>query len=193
MLRLYNNHQRLDMTKFRGKYRIESTRLQNWDYTSPGYYFVTICTKFRQLLFGELEEGDMRLSPVGEIAWRYWADIPSHFANANLDEFVVMPNHVHGILILAETQHAASLQEPTTGRKFGPLQPRSLSTIIRSYKSAVTRWARKNGYEDFAWQARFYDHIILGESSLHSIRQYIQDNPTKWDQDENNPDNLKNK
>ena len=83
MLRLY--HQRLDMSKFKGKYRIVSTRLQNWDYTSPGFYYVTICTKSEHLWFGEIQNGSMHLTRIGEIARLFWEDIPSHFANTGLD------------------------------------------------------------------------------------------------------------
>ena len=210
------------MTKFKGIYRPESTRLKGWDYSSAGYYFITICTKNREPFFGDVKGDDIHLNPVGEIANMYWSEIPSHFTNTTLDEFIIMPNHVHGIIVIkdtsVETQHVASpqghvaspqghvaspqghaaspphhTQKSNTNREFGPLQPGSLSTIIRSYKSAVTRWARKNGYNDFAWQTRFYDHIIRDETSLQSICQYICDNPLKWAQDENNPENLKGK
>jgi REP element-mobilizing transposase RayT len=189
------------MIKFKGIYRPESTRLKGWDYSSAGYYFITICTKNREPFFGEVKGDEMHLNPMGEIAKIYWLEIPIHFTNTTLDEFIVMPNHVHGIVVIqdasVETQHVASLQQqmqkPHIHREFGPLQPGSLSTIIRSYKSAVTRWARKNGYDDFSWQSRFYDHIIRDETSLQSICQYICDNPLKWAQDENNPEILNGK
>ena len=97
--------------KFRNKYRIPSTRLQNWDYSSNGYYFITICTKERKHNFGEIVDYKMKLSRIGEIAYKYWFEIPNHFSFVELDEFVVMPNHVHGILIInnvfshVETRH----------------------------------------------------------------------------------------
>lgn len=169
----------MDTDFFAGKFRIRSTRLKNWDYSSPGYYFVTICTRNFQPFFGEIIDGVMRLTPVGEIVHRFWSEIPEHFPNIGLDEFVIMPNHMHGIIIIhecVETQHAASLPKPG-----------SLSTIIRSYKSAVTRWARRNAYPKFAWQSRFYDHIIRSDESLHEIRSYIRHNPLKWDLDKYNP------
>lgn len=214
------------MTKFKGKYRIESTRLLGWDYAAAGYYFVTICTKNRELFFGEVVEGEMRLSEMGEIASGYWLEIPEHFPYAGLDKFVVMPNHVHGIVVIhemdqnvgvetqrdgtphngtshvVETPHVASLRRgrgrggqnsPPKERKFGPLKPGSLSKIIQAYKAAVTRQLRPDGIGDFGWQARFHDHIIRDEESLHRIRQYIQDNPLKWEMDENNPSNWKKK
>lgn len=182
------------MKKYQGKYRIESTRLKNWDYAAAGYYFVTICTRHRQPFFGRVQGGVMRLSPVGEIARRCWVEIPHHFDHAAIDEFVVMPNHVHGLVVLydntvetrpaetrpAETRHVASLPEP---REFGPLKPGSLSKIVQAYKAAVTRLARMEGFRDFAWQPRFYDHIVRDRRALQNIRRYIRENPQKWELD----------
>ncbi len=180
------------MEKYQGKYRIPSNRLKNWDYSSPGYYFITICTRERIPYFGEIQNGDMRSFTLGKIAHHFWIEIPNHFQNAKIDNFVVMPNHVHGIVVIdliveprdnVETQHAASLRQ--RGKPTGSLlKPGSIATIIRSYKSAVTRWARQNGYQDFAWQSRFYDHIIRDENSLNNIRAYIAGNPLKWEIDE---------
>ena len=84
--------------KFLNKYRIESARLKNWDYSSPGYYFITICTKNREFYFGDVKNNKMILSPMGKIAYDYWLKIPEHFPHVASDEFIVMPNHVHGIL-----------------------------------------------------------------------------------------------
>ena len=118
MQRLYGDG---NMALFRDKYRIESARLKGWDYRSAGHYFVTICTRNREHFFGEVAEGDMRLSPVGEIAVQFWAEIPSHHMGVELDGFVVMPNHVHGIIVIvggvaetlaAKTLRATSLRNP---------------------------------------------------------------------------------
>jgi len=198
------------MDKFKGKYRIPSSRLSGWDYTSPGYYFVTICTYNHQTFFGRVIDGQVNLSPLGDIAREFWLEIPTHFHRTCLDEFVIMPNHIHGIVIInanysasnditVETQHAASLQyraDPISHPKLNPHKqlnkpaPGSLSAIIRSYKSAVTRWARRNDHPHFAWQPRFYDHIIQDENSLENIRAYIMGNPVKWETDEYHPGNL---
>ncbi len=173
------------MTIFAGKYRIESTRLKDWDYSLPGYYFVIICTRNFQPYFGNVVDGRVELSAAGEIANKFWQEIPSHFPHVVLDKFVIMPNHMHGIIVITsqpvETQHAASLQKPVAG---------SLSVVIRSYKSAVTRWFRRNGCPSFAWQPRFYDHIIRNDESLHEIRKYILANPLKWEYDRDNPKNI---
>jgi len=180
-------------TKFRNKYRVESARLKNWDYAWNAPYFITICTKNRECYFGEIIIGEMNLSEIGEIAEKYWKTIPKHFPYALLDEFVVMPNHMHGIIIInksdhsnkrnenhdtnVETLHATSLHRSIPdpdGNKNGKMakispKPGSLSTIIRSYKSNVTKHARQIN-PDFAWQSRFFDHVIRNDESLAKIR-----------------------
>lgn len=91
------------MNYFQGKYRVPSARLEDWDYASPGYYFVTICTKDHKSFFGEVSDGKMCLSKIGGIARKFWLDIPNHFPFVDLDEFIIMPNHVHGIVIINDT------------------------------------------------------------------------------------------
>src|SRR5438034_634140 len=102
------------MTLYQNQYRVETTRLKGWDYASAGWYFVTICTREKQCIFGEMRKGLMMLSPIGEAARDCWVEIPWHFPHACLDEFVVMPNHMHGIVVMGnvpvETRHVASLQ-----------------------------------------------------------------------------------
>ena len=194
------------MPLFRNKYRVETTRLKHWDYAAPGFYFVTICTRGRELFLGNITKSKMMLSPIGGIARQCWDDIPTHFPNCRLDARVIMPNHIHGIIVLVETRHGASLPGASPrgasprgasprgasppgasppGR-FGPLQSGSLPAIINAYKGSVKRRCNQNGFGDFAWQPRFYDHVIRGESELHRIRQYIANNPAKWEQDRNN-------
>ncbi|HUX53328.1 MAG TPA: transposase [Williamwhitmania sp.] len=211
------------MVKFQNKYRIPSTRLQHWDYGQPAAYFVTICTKGRENHFGDVVNGKMNLSGVGIIADILWHEIKNHTQNIELGEFVVMPNHVHGILILngngtvetnnitdgdayvdggacVETTHALSLQSPqsqqspqppqqTIGQKrFQNQGKNTLSSIIGSYKSAVSKHAHRLGF-NFAWQSRFYDHIIRNEQSFQTISEYIINNPSKWNDDKFNPTN----
>jgi len=198
------------MALYKGKYRVQSTRLPCWDYATAGWYFVTICTFDRKPFFGWVSGDKMRLSPVGKTAHRFWQEIPDHFPHVNLDEFIVMPNHVHGIVLIdgdgdtsirigdttaIETRHVASLHLHKHSHnpimpKFGPLKKGSLSKIIQAYKSAVTRWARRDANVEFAWQTRFYDHIIRDDRSLLRIQRYIQDNPMGWVQDRHNPANL---
>jgi len=180
---------------YKNKYRIQTTRLSSWDYSNSGYYFVTICTKNKKCILGKIIEEKVTLSKIGKVVKACWLQIPIHFNNVKLDEFIIMPNHIHGIIIInkpdnVETRYIASLREDNITKKFGPLEPNSLQTIIHSFKSAVTRWCRKNGYRNFAWQSRFYDHIIRNETTLMKIQEYILNNPLKWELDKENPDNF---
>ena len=184
---------------FRDKYRTDSVRLEQWDYSWPGYYFVTICVKGHECVFGEIIDGKMQLNELGKIAQRFLVEIPNHFKDIELSEFVVMPNHVHVIVVLKnrspllETLHATSLrkQENKHYSNISP-KPNSLPTIIRSYKSACTREINKiKPYFGFHWQPKYYDHIIRNEKSLENITNYINLNPTHWKDDEMNPLNLK--
>ena len=175
----------------------KSIRLKGWDYRNPGLYFITICTKNRQHHFGKIKDGIMSLSVPGCVAWHFWREIPDHNANVELDEFVVMPNHLHGIVGIKSTAesvrtcHGMSVQNAAKAKnkaEFGKPQSGSLSMIINHYKGAFTKWCNSNGHEYFAWHPRFYDHIIRNERSLNRIRQYIFDNPLQWHYDRENID-----
>jgi putative transposase len=145
------------MDKFRGKYRIPSTRWSAWDYGSNAAYFVTICTVNREHDFGEIVQNKMILNRLGQAAMDYWMEIPLHFPFVVLDGFVVMPNHVHGIVVINKPDLPA--QTPTQSRnKFGP-QSQNLASIIRGYKIGVTKFARQNEIS-FGWQTRYHDHVI---------------------------------
>jgi REP element-mobilizing transposase RayT len=183
--------------KFKNKYRILSHRLQDWDYGSNGSYFVTICTQNRVHYFGEIESGKMILNVIGEQAETSFREIPIHFPFVKLGNFVVMPDHVHAIIIInkpdeiaVETQDLASPQTPTSIKhhvetqdfaslhKFGP-QSKNLASIVRGYKIGVTKFTRTMKI-DFAWQPRFYDHIIRNSGSFERIQNYIINNPLNW-------------
>jgi len=187
------------MEKFQGKYRIPSARLPHWDYRWAGAYFITICTQNREHFFGEVVNGQMKLSYTGVIADILWHQIPHHSKNVELGAFVVMPNHIHGVVIInnpdpfyavVETLHATSLPPTdatslrTPNQKFSIISPKSnsVSAIIRSYKSAVTKHAHRLGFT-FQWQTRFYDHIIRDERSFQTISNYIENNPVNWRED----------
>jgi putative transposase len=166
-----------------------SVRLPEYDYTRPGAYFVTICTHQRECLFGDVVDDVVHLSAWGDIAAQCWRDIPAHLDHVELDEWVVMPNHVHGILLFhplvgathasagtrVGAQHTAPLQKPNVA-------PGSLGAVIRSFKSAVTR--RINEIRSTPgtplWQRNYYEHVIRTERALNAIRQYIADNPARW-------------
>ncbi len=186
--------------KFQNKYRIPSARLQNWDYASEGSYFITICTHNREHLFGEIENGKMKLSNVGIIADLMWYEMKNHVKNIELGGFVVMPNHIHGILILnndiVENEHISLHSDiasnVSTKNEFMSAispKPNSISTIIRSYKSSVTKHANRLGF-DFKWQTRFHDHIIRDVASFEKIQNYIANNPKNWENDKFYENNL---
>ncbi|MBI4226088.1 transposase [Candidatus Roizmanbacteria bacterium] len=175
--------------RFKSKFRIPSSRLPNWDYSSSGWYYVTICTKNRICYFGDIFERKMQLSETGRCAKKFWKEIPYHFKDVKLDEYNILPDHIHGIIIInhnVETCHGMSLQN-----KFGKPKKNSLGIIINQFKSAVTRWCYKNGFINFSWQSRFYDHIVRDEQTLFKIRDYIRNNHLKWDDDEENPKNIR--
>ncbi len=167
------------MSLFKGKFRKESIRLKDWDYSQNGYYFVTICVKGKRKLLGEINGNKVRLSQVGKIVEKNWLEIPRHFNNVSLDEFIVMPDHLHGIIIIdrgfVETRYIASLRD-CQGNRFGPLKTESLSLVIQTFKASVKRWCTKNGLRYFHWQPRFYEHIIRNERSLEYVQKYIHYN-----------------
>ena len=182
--------------KYRNKYRIPSTRLNGYDYAQAGYYFITICTKDRIYWFGNIKNSEMIKSKIGEITDKCWLEIPSHFPFVELDKFIIMPNHIHGIIIINEQQIANNKRRDAKfcvsteeyKNKFGP-QSKNLSSIIRGFKIGVKNFTKQNKI-DFAWQGRFYDRIIRNEEELNKIRQYIIDNPIRWELDKNNTENL---
>lgn len=159
-----------------GIYQNQSRRLRHWDYSTPGGYFVTICTHLREPFFGEIDNGEMCLTPTGEIVKEEWERSVSLRKSVDLDEYVIMPNHFHGIIILKQAVGTGVQRSEET-------KSLSLGTIIGQFKSACTRRIRANLDKDFAWQSRFYDHVIRDEIDLQRIRQYIRENPLKWELD----------
>jgi putative transposase len=180
------------MKKYNNKYRIESVRLKNWDYRNNGAYFITINTGNRKHFFGEIINSEMRLSPIGEYAENFWMEIPNHFPFVELGNFVVMPNHTHGILIINNVKSLQcndidkSLQcnDSTGNQYYSDISPKSgsISTIVRSYKSVVSKHARLLNTE-FNWQPKFHDHIIRNSESFERIQNYIENNPSNWKED----------
>jgi len=165
--------------KFKGKYRIESNRLLGWDYGTPGYYFVTICTQDQVRWFGEVNGDRLIPTAIGEIAAQELDKTPHIRPNIDLDAWVVMPNHVHAIFVILD------VETPRRGvSTTGNWRPGTLGVIINQYKSKCTKRIRAMRCMDFAWQARYYDHIIRNEKSLENIRAYILNNPLKWAEDD---------
>ena len=158
-------------------------RLRNFDYSSEGLYYITICTKGRVFHFGNIENNKMIKTPVGLQANLYWNEIPKHFPQIELGEFVVMPNHIHGVIgivdVVVGTRHGVSPKQ----NQFGKTIPGSISAIIGQYKASVSRWCNKNNFQEFAWQSRFYDHIIRNQGEFLRITRYIKDNIANWESD----------
>ena len=159
----------------------KTVRLKEYDYSLPGWYYVTICTKDFIQWFGKIKSGKVENNQLGKIAVKYFEEIPKHFKNTELDEFIIMPNHVHGIIIINDV---VGTRDRVSLRSFGNVEKSSLSIIINQFKGSITRFAHQNKFNKFKWQSRFYEHIIRNSYDLHRIRTYIRNNPLKWELDE---------
>ena len=196
---------RMLSAKFQNKYRIESARLRHWDYGSNAAYFVTICTQDRVHYFGDIIDRSMCLSEIGKIVTSEWMKTPEIRPDMNLGmgEYVVMPNHFHAIIVIGENKYNHGTQArdamhrrdamhcvSTVGddanqpskNQFGP-QSKNLASIIRGFKSSVTKNARLI-HADFAWQPRYHDHVIRDQKSFDHIANYIRTNPLNWSKDQ---------
>jgi putative transposase len=179
------------------KHARRSIRLCGYDYTKVGTYFITACIYQRQCLLGDVVNGNMVLNEYGDIVQACWDDIHAHFPNAKLDAFVVMPNHVHGIIVLQHAVNATRIHTKSpittvTARTFGKIVPGSLPATIRSFKSATTKRINEiRGTSGLpVWQRNYYEHIIHNEEELNRAREYISMNPLRWHLDRENPCNL---
>jgi REP-associated tyrosine transposase len=163
-----------------------SLRLKNFDYAQDGLYFITICIHRRQCLLGSAIDGGVRLNRHGEIAEMCWRAIPRHFPHAVLDEFVIMPNHIHGIIAVG-ARHTVPLH--TGVENFGKPVGGSIPTIVRSFKSAVSKLINEHHRTPGVpvWQRNYYEHVIRDEKSLDRLREYIVNNPLRWSFDPENP------
>jgi len=170
------------MALFNKKYRVEETRLKNWDYRSSALYFITICTKNRKSFFGKIRDEEMILNGIGTIARNEWEKTPFVRPDMNLmlDEFAVMPNHFHAIIGIGENEFN-SASDNVADNKFGP-QSKTLGSIVRGFKTSVTIKGREI-IPGFSWQERFHDHIIRDEESYSRIKHYILSNPANWEKD----------
>ncbi|MFH0979401.1 MAG: transposase [Candidatus Roizmanbacteria bacterium] len=165
-------------------------RLKNFNYSSNGYYFVTICAKNRECLFGEIIDGKMVLNEHGKIIEKYWEEIPNHYQNILLDEFIIMPNHIHGIVVISKHKQKI-IKNVGTEQCSVPTRFGLLSKIIKSFKEIIIKiFHIEFGNYRFKWQRSFYDHIIRNEESVQKIREYIRNNAKNWNKDRNNPKNV---
>ena len=169
-------------------------RKHGYDYSQPGYYAVTVCTQNRSCLFGVIDNRDMLLNDAGRMIDETWQEIPEHFPHGELDVMQIMPNHLHGIIVVREVG-ADLCVRPNHGIENGQTQrsvPTTLSDVIKRFKTLTTRryinGVRRHGWCSFSgklWQRRYYDRIIRNETELNKTRTYISNNPNEWDTDEN--------
>ena len=175
-----------------------SIRLPAFDYAGPGAYFVTLVTEYRACIFGTITNDSMALSPQGIIADACWRAIPEHFAHVELGGYVVMPNHIHGIILLSERETAKPSHvgathwvAPTSGERL-PTRPTgpargSLGAILGAYKMAVTRQiVAQFGGVSRIWQRNYYEHVIRDDEDWNRIQRYIAENVANWSRDEEN-------
>ena len=177
--------------KFQNKYRIKSARATWHDYRS-GAYFITICVKNHEHYFGEIENGVVKLSEIGKNTTENLQNINNHYPYVEIPLFVVMPNHIHAIVLIdgdhrrdvARNVSTEMTTKPNENKKMVEIAKHQslLCVAMRGFKSAVTKFANKNGI-DFAWQTRFHDHIIRSQSEMNRIADYIENNPATWDND----------
>ena len=185
-----------------------SIRLRGYDYTQSGAYFITICTYNRKDLFGEIIAGKMNLNDAGNITKQYWMEIPDHFPIVSLDEFVIMPDHIHGIIVINDNNSIGAndncmvFNDDLMGannncirtNNYSPLHQqqkhhhqktpfrspsKTIGSVIRGFKIGVTKWFHQNTNIDNVWQRNYYDHIIRNDEEIIRIRKYIKDNPVR--------------
>lgn len=166
----------------------KSFRLKDYDYRQNGVYFVTVCAYGHANIFGAIDDGVMMLNDIGKIVAEEWQRTADLRANVDLDASVVMPNHLHGIIMIRNEDDITSVQGPRTdsvNRNSAKLQAGSLGAIIGRFKGKVSRRVHEVSiYRDIqVWQRNYYDHIIRNERSLRAIREYIAFNPSRWPED----------
>jgi putative transposase len=167
-----------------------AARLKHFDYSSSGDYFITIITKYRAQCFGQIipsienseeRESIMMLNAIGLRAHECLLELNHHFSNAIIDEFIVMPDHVHFILSIKKPNATdATTQKEFKSNRFSRPVAGSVSVIVQQFKAEVKRWCGKNGFEAFQWQPRFYDRLIRDYQEFANVKKYIQANPKNW-------------
>jgi REP element-mobilizing transposase RayT len=178
-----------------------SIRLKEYDYSKSGLYFVTICCENRKCLFGKIDDSQMVLNDAGVMANECWMDIPKHFPNTVLHEYAIMPNHVHGIIEITNTENSSipDISHKKRAKDVSPLRDslvsqmfcgtsKTIGSIVRGFKIGVTKWLRNNLSSQYpqnqsVWQRNYYEHIISNEQSYQNITNYIINNPSTWKQD----------
>lgn len=190
------------------KHHRKSIRLKGYDYSQAGAYYVTIIVHGRECLFGEIINGKMQLNEYGKIVQKWWDEIPIHFPNVELGAFVIMPNHIHGIIFIIAERRGEVLSPRDNpnynnqninvdvthqlGAETAPLRKRTLGQIVAYFKYQSTKEMNQIETKDVItkfWQRNYYEHVIRDEKDLQSKTDYININPSLWDEDDNNPKN----
>lgn len=179
----------------------QSIRLEKYDYTKQGSYFVTICTQNREHLFGEITSNNIKLNDAGKMVLSVWNEIPEFYNKIQIDEFIIMPNHIHGIIQITDTVGAGPCACPNIcGQPQGGGQPQgvaptvlSLPDVVHRFKTMTTKkytdGVKQNDWIPFPrklWQRNYWEHIVRNENELNQIRDYIRHNPQKWEMDKLN-------
>lgn len=177
----------------------QSVRLKAHDYSQPGAYFVTVCTQNRECAFGKILNAEMILNDAGRMVQGVWDELPVRYPGVQIDSFVIMPNHIHGIILLTGSTHrrGESRIRPNKGdhkdRPYGTL-PGTIGRVMQGFKSITTRkyiiGARDNGWPPFEkrlWQRNYYERVVRDDSEMHRVREYVTGNPARWLEDEENP------
>ncbi|MDZ7798157.1 MAG: transposase [Patescibacteria group bacterium] len=178
--------------------KYKSMRLPHYDYSSEGYYFITICTKQKTNIFGKILENKMSLNKYGKIVKRQWQWLEKQYSYISLDKYIIMPNHFHGIIIIDSScvgtgRDTKINKYPCVDAGRDPhlrgIKIKPITEIIGAFKTTSSKLIHQNGFPEFRWQRSFYDRIIDNEKSLDNVREYIILNPSKWNLDRNNPKN----
>ncbi len=179
-----------------------SIRIPRYDYSQAGYYYITICTEKHEDLFGVIENSQIILSDLGIIVKECWEDIPNHFPNISLDQWIIMPNHLHGILVISSkdaltpvgVQDLEPLQSGDCSyHRFQHISKQSIGAIVQSFKGTVTREWHKENPDQNIWQRNYWERVVRNEKELLAFREYIQNNVLSWELDSLNKSNNDNR
>lgn len=169
----------------------QSARLKNYDYSKSGAYFVTITVNEEGEIFGKIVKGKVRLNKAGKIVEKVWVNLPKQFTKVKLDEFVIMPNHFHGIIILENKKEGLMNQARTNEKNWTLMKNKkdTLGKIIRAFKAKAAKLIHEDGFKEFEWHRNYYDHIVRDKKDLMIIRKYIINNPLNWKIEKHNKNN----
>jgi putative transposase len=185
------------MNPSREKPRRRSIRLRAYDYTQAGAYFITIVAHNRAMLFSDIAGGESRLNDFGRIVEEVWTNLPKHYSGVQCDAFIIMPNHIHGIITLKESDVGAgfkpalhiSIVEQRAGLNPAPTRRHGLPEMVRGLKTFSARGINERRHTPGApvWQRNYYEHVIRDDGELLRVREYIMNNPLEWETDRENP------